>query len=81
MDPIVKIPMKDYVIGHVITNSVVQFIVILVVSARFASRIYLGSGLAADDWLILAATVSSSPSLRRRRKREKEITSNRRGDV
>jgi hypothetical protein len=71
MDPIVVIPMKDYVVGHVIANSVVQFLVVLVVCARFVSRIKFGSGVGTDDWLILAATVSFPILLRKQRGAER----------
>lgn len=68
LDSVVFVPLKPAVVGHVVANSIIEFLVILVVSARFASRIYLGSGLGTDDWLILVATVRQLiPSLGRRR--------------
>lgn len=57
LDSVVFVPLKPSVVGHVVANSIIEFLVILVVSARFASRVYLGSGLGTDDWLILVATV------------------------
>lgn len=53
------LPLKSEVVGHIVANSIFQFLVLTVVAARVASRIYLGSGLGADDWLILVATTLS----------------------
>lgn len=65
IDGVVFVPLKPEVVGHVVANSIILFLVVVVVSARFASRMYLGSGLGTDDWLILVATVRIPRHLRR----------------
>lgn len=57
IDGIIFVPLKPDVVGHIVANSILQLIVISIVTARIVSRIYLGPGLATDDYLMLVATV------------------------
>lgn len=54
------LPLKPEIQAHIAAESVVHFIVLLVVGLRFFSRSFLGAGLGIDDLMIFFAVLTSS---------------------
>jgi hypothetical protein len=57
---ITMMPLKPEVRGHIIVESVMQFLVFVVVGLRFYSRRFLGAGIGIDDLIILLSALLSA---------------------
>ncbi|KAH7323231.1 hypothetical protein B0I35DRAFT_500090 [Stachybotrys elegans] len=57
---ITPLPLKPETLAHVVAECIVHGIVFIVVALRIYCRMYLGSGVGMDDYMIIAATLLST---------------------